>query len=125
VALEERLLDRCERAVIRGEALDGGDVRADRRDREHQARPDGLPVHQHRARAAHPVLTADMRARKSQVVAQRVGQQPTCGYRDVVGSAVDDQAYVVQVLAHRALISASSWAERSTRAVSTRTSCAR
>ena len=65
-----------------------------------------------------------------QVVAQRVGEQPARGHRDVVGAAVHDQAHGVQLARSCRTLpvperASRRRAERSTRAVSTRTSCAR
>ena len=97
---EERLLHRPQRAVGVGQPLDRGDLAVDGRDREHQARPHRPAVDQHRARAADAVLAADVGAGQAQVVAQRVGEQATGGYGDVVRDAVDLQADLVERLAH-------------------------
>jgi hypothetical protein len=71
---DERLLDRMELTVLR-EALDGGHRAPVGLHREHRAREHGLAVHQHRARAADPVLAAHAHAVELYVLAQEVGQQ--------------------------------------------------
>ena len=122
VALEERLLHRAERAVRLGEPLDGGDLASVGRDREHQAGAHRPAVDQHRAGAAHAVLAADVGAGEAEVVAQRVGEQPPGRHAHRVRGAVDGQHDVVPLLAHAL---APSRADRTTRAVRTRTSWAR
>jgi hypothetical protein len=126
VTLEERLLHGPERPVGLRESLHRGDGVVDRRHCEHQARAHRAAVDQHRARAAHAVLAADVRAGQPDVVAERVGQQSSGGYGDVVRDAVDLEADVVELLRHcAAFIWAIFFAAATTRAVSTRTSCAR
>ena len=68
-------LHRRQRAVGRGDALDGGDFRAVRLHREHQARSHGGTVHEHRAGAARPVFTAEMGAGESAFVPQEIRQR--------------------------------------------------
>ena len=69
------------------------------------------------------MLAADVGTGQTDVVTQRVGEQATGGYGDVVRDAVHLQPDLVELLAHCA---ASIWAillaAATTRAVSTRTS---
>ena len=123
MALAERLLHRVH-VLGRAEALDGGDLVAVGRDREQQAGPHRLAVEQHGARAADPVLAADVGAGQPQVVAQHVGQQPAGRDLRLARHAVDDEPYVVQLLGHAAAVvdsPARPAASASARAVSTRT----
>jgi hypothetical protein len=71
----ERLLEVAERAVRRGEALDGPDVRAIRLDGEQQAGPDGGTVHHDRAGATDAVLAADVGPGQAEVMPEVVGQE--------------------------------------------------
>ena len=80
MALLERLLHRTERSVGVRAALDGGDLLAVDADGEEETGPHRLAVDEHRAGAADAVLAADVGAGQPQVVAQRVGEQPSGGY---------------------------------------------
>ena len=61
-----------------------------RLDREHQARPDADTVDDHRARAAHAVLTPEVGAGELEAIAEEVGQRhPHFGVRPAL-LAVDD-----------------------------------
>src|SRR5579859_8141215 len=75
VTFVERLLKGMQRRGAGSHSLDGRDPVAIRLDREHQARPDRLPVQLDRARPAHSVLAAEVRAREPGVVADEVRQQ--------------------------------------------------
>ena len=80
------------RASVRLQPLDGDDLGADRRGREHQARAHQRPVDQHRARAALALLAARLGARQAEALAQHVEQalaEPRVG--DLVVVAVDAQ----------------------------------
>ena len=72
--LAKRLLERVELAVLH-EALDRQDLRAVGLDGEHDAGARGLAIEQDRARAADPVLAADVRAREAEVLAQEVHEE--------------------------------------------------
>ena len=74
VVLAERLLDGGQRAVGRGDALDGGDLAAVGLHREDQAGAHRLPVEQDGARAADAVLAAQVGAGELAALAQEVGQ---------------------------------------------------
>ncbi len=71
--LVERLLQIGELARVR-QALDRVDLAAVRLHREHQAAAHDLAVDAQRARAAHAVLAADVRAGEAQLLAQEVDQ---------------------------------------------------
>jgi hypothetical protein len=73
VVLHERLLDRVQRAVGGGDALDGRDLRSVRLGGEDQAGPHGNAVDDDRAGAAHAVLAAEMGASEAAVLPQPVG----------------------------------------------------
>ena len=94
--LDERLLDRPRGAVRSGEPLDGGDLVAVHGDREQQAAAHRPAVEQHRAGAADSVLAAHVGAGQAEVVAQRVGQQPSGRHRHRVQRAVHHEAHLVQ-----------------------------
>ena len=64
------------------------------------------------------MLAADVGTGQTDVVTQRVGEQATGGYGDVVRDAVHLQADLVELLAHAVILLAAA----TTRAVSTRTS---
>ena len=72
----EGLLERVQRAVGAGEALDGPDRAAVCLDGEHEAGPHRLVVEQDGAAAAHAVLAADVRPGQAEVVPEEVGEQP-------------------------------------------------
>ena len=73
VALAERRLQVGDLAAV-GYALDRLDRAAVGLHRERQARPHDLAVDAHRARPAHAVLAADMRAGEPHLIAQEVRQ---------------------------------------------------
>src|SRR5439155_16992384 len=74
VMLAERLLQRVELAVAH-QALDRAELGAVGLDGEHDARARGLAVEHDRARAADPVLAADVRAGESEILADEVDQE--------------------------------------------------
>jgi hypothetical protein len=74
VALVEGLLQRVQLVAV-GEPLDGQQRAAVRLRGEHEARAHGLAVELDRARAAHAVLAADVRAGQPGLVADEVRQQ--------------------------------------------------
>src|SRR5688572_16699182 len=73
VVIPERLLHGVQRVAV-GDALDGGDARAVQLNGKHEAGAYGLPVVEHRARAAHAVLAAHVRAREPEALAKKVGE---------------------------------------------------
>src|SRR5262249_1300300 len=73
VVINERLLERVQRAVAR-QAFDGRDIGAVGHHREGEAREPAPPTDQHRTGAALAVIAAFFRAGKIEVDAQRVGQ---------------------------------------------------
>ena len=87
----ERLLQRVQRAVGRGEPLDGADLGAVGGRREHQARADRRAVDEHRAAAADAVLAPDVRAGEPELVAEHVREQVARLDLDAVLGAVDVQ----------------------------------
>ena len=76
VPLEAALLHRVE-AVAVGQPLDRRDGAAVGLHRQGEARPHRLPVEQDRARPAHPVLAAQVRAGQPEVVAEQLGERAT------------------------------------------------
>ncbi len=75
VVLGERLLQRAQRPVALGQALDGLDRVAVGLHGEHEARAHALPVEQHVAVAAEAVLAGKVRAGQVEVLAQEVGER--------------------------------------------------
>src|SRR5262249_52438575 len=71
----EGLLDGMQRTVRSRKRLYGHDRAAVGLDREHQARAHALTVDEHRARAAHPVLAANVRPGQPEVLPQKVDEQ--------------------------------------------------
>ena len=94
VAVEEGLLHRMQHRSV-GEAFDGKDLRPVRLDRQHQTRPDGQPVDEHRAGPAHAVFAAHVGPGQSEVVAQKVGQRAAGFDPGLPGASVDPDLYLV------------------------------
>src|SRR5919199_3778852 len=69
VRFPERFLHRVQ-AFSLGQRLDRDNLRVIGLDSQHQTRTGRLTIDQHRARPAHPVLAADVRARKPELVTQ-------------------------------------------------------
>jgi hypothetical protein len=93
--VHEGLLHRGE-AAVRAEALDGGDLPAGGRRRQHQARAHEHAVDEHGARAALALLAGCLGAGQAEPLAQDVEQalaQP--GVADLVVLAVDPQHVVL------------------------------
>ena len=86
----EGLLPLGELAGVR-QALDGVDTPAVGLHREHEAAANDPAVHAHRARPAHAVLAADVRASEPQFLAQEVDQVLACGDAARDGRPVDRQ----------------------------------
>jgi hypothetical protein len=64
---------------------------------KHQARADGLPIKDDRARATHAVLTADMRSSQTKLVAQEIAQQQTWLNGTFVASAVHGDGHIEKI----------------------------
>ena len=75
VAGDERLLQVADLAGV-GDALDGLDLGAVERGRQHQAAAHDLAVDAHRAGPADAVLAAGVRAHQAEVEAQEVDEVP-------------------------------------------------
>ncbi len=73
MVLAERLLQRREVFTVR-QTFDSDDLGTVRLCRQHQTWANCSTVDDHGARPAHTVLTAEMRAREFQLMAQAVGQ---------------------------------------------------
>ena len=73
--LPEGLLQRMQRAVGRGEALDRHELGAVGLHRQHQARAGGFAIEQDRAGAADAVFASNMCAGEPEVVADEIDQQ--------------------------------------------------
>jgi hypothetical protein len=86
--LVERRLERV-KIVGGAEALDGGDLVPFRLDGEGKTRSHRFAVQQHRARAAHAVLTSDVRSGEPQVLAEKIAQEQTRLHAPPVTDAVD------------------------------------
>src|SRR3954466_11296985 len=111
MALVEGLLERMQLLRVARQALDGEHRAAAGLDRQHEARPHGLAVDLHGARAADAVLAADVRAGQARDVADEVRQQRARLDVAVVERAVD---------LDRDLHAASSIARRTNSVVSAR-----
>jgi hypothetical protein len=85
VLVLERLLQRVEPVVL-GEGLDGLHLTPVQLRGEHQARLHRLPVDEHGAHAAHPLLTADVGPGETQPVSQEVRGVHAC--RHPVGAVL-------------------------------------
>src|SRR5919201_1563573 len=100
VVLAECLLERMELAVAH-QAFDRDDLGAGRLHREHQARPRGFAVHEHRARAADAVLAAHVRAGQREIFAQEVDEQLTRLALSLARGAVHGETYRHELRHHR------------------------
>jgi hypothetical protein len=90
VVVVEGLLHRMELAVLR-ETLDRPDLRAIGLDAEHRAGLHRLAVHEHGARPARGGVTADVRARESQPLAEDEHEKVAWLELEVVTHAVHRQ----------------------------------
>jgi hypothetical protein len=70
----EGLLQRVERSVAAGQALDCAHLTAVGLNRQHQASARTHSIHQNCAGAANAVFAAEMRSREMQLVAQKVAE---------------------------------------------------
>ena len=91
VVARERLAQRPPGGVV-SESFDGHHGRALAGVRPGDARSDRLPVHQHRAGAAHAVLAAEVGAGQVQVVAQELGELRAVRDAGAARLSVDGQA---------------------------------
>ena len=89
--LNERLLQRIQRAVRRGQPLDRADMTAVRGRGQDQTGQNRLAIHQHRARAALPDPAAVLGPGQLQILAQYVEQQIVVGDVEMAGDAVDGE----------------------------------
>src|SRR5580704_5708044 len=97
VVIAERLLQIGQLVAV-GQALDRTHVAPVRLHPEHEAGPDRGGVHEHRARAADAVLTAQVGAGVAEVVAQHVRQRPAGLDGELVLGAVDPEPDLPDVL---------------------------
>ena len=96
---DERVLHRMQLITV-GETFDCSDTFALRLDREHQAGPYRVIVEDHRASAAHAVLTADVRPSQPAFIADDIGQRLSRLDPDSMVAAVDVELDV-DLLSHR------------------------
>ena len=89
--LDERLLQRIQRAVRRGQPFDRADVPAIRGRGQNQTGQNRLAVHQHRARAALADPAPVLGPGQLQILAQHVEQQVVSGDVEMAGDAVDGE----------------------------------
>src|SRR5206468_13045840 len=90
--LVKRRLDGVELAIAR-EPLDGPHLGAVELHREEEARAHRFALEQHRARAAHPVLAAEVRPGQLEVLAEEVGQALAGLHEPLRGLAVDGEPH--------------------------------
>ena len=93
VVLDERLLERVELAVAL-QALDGGDPFALLHGRKGHAGHDAVAVDMHGAGAALPAVAPSLRARQTELPAQRVEQRRARLDRDGAKLPIDGQLHV-------------------------------
>jgi hypothetical protein len=86
--LVERRLQRV-KIVGGAEAFDGRDVVPFRLDGEGKTRSHRFAVQEHRARAAHAVLTSDVRSGQPQILSEKIAQEQTRFDAPPVTDAVD------------------------------------
>src|SRR5262249_32845615 len=88
--VDERLLDGMQ-PLVRGEALDRGDLVADGADRQRDARADHLAVEQHRARPADADAAAFLRAREPEIVPEAIEERTVRGNLHRARRSVDGE----------------------------------